>query len=586
MLIVDDSAHSGVSMRKVRNRLAENNITDDTLYFCAIYVREECKNLLDFYFEVVPTPRIFEWNYLNHGIASKSCFDIDGVLCEDPQDWQNDDGEEYIKFIKNAKPLFIPSYTIKAIVTSRLEKYRKETEEWLCAHGVRYEKLYMLDLPSKEERIRQNAHASFKASVYAEINDTTLFIESDPKQAREITELSLKPSICTSTDEFFQPGGEGKKPNVSTHFTRDLTSLEGKKILLCTHELTYTGAPYSLLRICKILLKNRALPEVWSREDGIFRREFMRLNIPVKIISESGLRANRYITEIACFDLAIVNTALSSSFYNAVNKIIPTIWYIREAHNLFTMTDRVSDRCKALLEADELYCVSEYAAEFIRENYCKNVHVVHNCVEDAYSGHHPRSNVIQNEINLAVLGTIQKRKGFDICLDAFESLETEEQAKFHLYFAGKPLEGHEEYWQAIFERVKANPYITYVGEIQNTEERNKFYEKMNAVIVPSRDESCSLVVLEGAMMGKALVVSENVGAKYMVDESTGWIVETENHEALADIFREILINPERLNEMGRAARKKYEETSTMEIYERNIISMIMDKLMISQSAGL
>ena len=100
-------------------------------------------------------------------------------------------------------PLFIPQFKINTIVTSRLEKYRKETESWLKQYNVQYERLIMLDLPTKEDRIRLHAHASYKAHVYKNLEDTSIFIESDSRQAQKIAIISGKTVICASTDEIF-----------------------------------------------------------------------------------------------------------------------------------------------------------------------------------------------------------------------------------------------------------------------------------------------------------------------------------------------------------------------------------------------
>lgn len=62
--------------------------------------------------------------------------DIDGVLCADPTPEENDDGEKYRHFLLNTPPLFIPKVTIGTLVTSRLEKYRPETEAWLQKNHV------------------------------------------------------------------------------------------------------------------------------------------------------------------------------------------------------------------------------------------------------------------------------------------------------------------------------------------------------------------------------------------------------------------------------------------------------------------
>jgi uncharacterized HAD superfamily protein len=64
-------------------------------------------------------------------------------------------GEKYINFLLNS-PLFIPGSKIGTIVTSRLEKYRKETETWLAANNIKYNDLVMLDLPNMEARQRAN----------------------------------------------------------------------------------------------------------------------------------------------------------------------------------------------------------------------------------------------------------------------------------------------------------------------------------------------------------------------------------------------------------------------------------------------
>ena len=130
-------------------------------------------------------------------------YDIDGVLCKDPTDEQNDDGELYKEFLLNADPLYITKYEIGALVTSRLEKYRKETETWMKNHNVHYQKLYMLDLPSKEERIKQNAHTKIKSEIYMQRDDLILFIESSARQAEIIAKTTHKDVICVENGKLY-----------------------------------------------------------------------------------------------------------------------------------------------------------------------------------------------------------------------------------------------------------------------------------------------------------------------------------------------------------------------------------------------
>lgn len=203
VLIVDDSVGDGTEMARVREKLKGFDKKYE-LVFMAVYVTETGKDKVDVYGEICPQPRIFQWNYLYHPYAaSVACYDIDGVLCIDPTEDENDDGEKYRKFLLNAEPLYLTNYKIRALVTSRLEKYRPETEAWLKKHNVQYEELYMLDLPNKEARIKAGAHAPFKAEIYKKLKDTKIFIESSSRQAGEIFRLSGKNVICTENDAFF-----------------------------------------------------------------------------------------------------------------------------------------------------------------------------------------------------------------------------------------------------------------------------------------------------------------------------------------------------------------------------------------------
>lgn len=202
ILVVDDTVNTGLSLGKIKPLLAPLKRKYNIKY-CAVYATNpEVAELVDVALNILPQPRMFQWNYLYHGFMANACFDMDGVLCWDPTDEQNDDGERYVEFIKTANPLFKPNGPIGYIVTSRLEKYRKETEQWLAAHGIKYKKLYMLN-KTAEERRRLGLHASFKASIYKQIKNSNMFIESNPTQAAKIANLSGKPCICCLNDKIY-----------------------------------------------------------------------------------------------------------------------------------------------------------------------------------------------------------------------------------------------------------------------------------------------------------------------------------------------------------------------------------------------
>ena len=203
VLVLDDSVRYGRAMREVRARIEASGCEHEVVYG-AVYVHPDHLDAVDVYAEVLMNPRLFEWNVMHHSHLRKACLDIDGVLCRDPTVDENDDGEQYRTFLCNARPYLIPTVEVGWLVTSRLERYRAETEAWLAAHGVRYRELVMLDHPSGEWRRRLKIHAAFKADVYR-ATGASLFVESSVKQAVEIARLAQREVLCIDTMQMVYP---------------------------------------------------------------------------------------------------------------------------------------------------------------------------------------------------------------------------------------------------------------------------------------------------------------------------------------------------------------------------------------------
>lgn len=203
VLIIDDSIDSGKSLDRTRSVIAD--LYNQKKIYCAVYSTEKASRKVDIFFEIVPQPRIFEWNVMHRPFLEKCCLDIDGVLCFDPTDVENDDGINYINFLRHARALIVPSYRIGHLVTSRLEKYRNETEQWLNTHNVIYNQLHMLDLPDAQTRRQLGCHAAFKAEIFRSLKEAELFIESEANQAIEIAKLSGKTVLCTATQKMYYP---------------------------------------------------------------------------------------------------------------------------------------------------------------------------------------------------------------------------------------------------------------------------------------------------------------------------------------------------------------------------------------------
>jgi len=193
VLVVDDSLLSGRSIQEAA-KLLKNR--PEKIFYGAVYVKPGMQKMVHHYAKTLALPRIFEWNWSHHFWLKATCMDIDGVLCRDPTREENDDGPKYGTFLRTVSPCHIPTVQVNTLVTSRLERYRVDTVTWLEKNGVSYKQLIMHPAATAKERRVAGDHAIRKAAVFRS-SSYKLFIESSERQAKQISELTKKPVLCT-----------------------------------------------------------------------------------------------------------------------------------------------------------------------------------------------------------------------------------------------------------------------------------------------------------------------------------------------------------------------------------------------------
>lgn len=222
VLVVDDTIGAGTQLGIVQRQIGEAELPHKIEYG-AVYTTRESDRLVNYSFAILNQPRIFEWNILGHTMLPQCQFDLDGVICCDPSEQENDDGPLYAKFLREAKPLFVPTREVDAIVTARLEKYRPQTTHWLNVHRVQFRRLVMLDLPDKSTRIKSARHGSYKGQVYGQ-STAKLFIESDMAQASQIAQMTKRPVLCTSNWQLV--GGDARHAFIPEQLERKRLMVE------------------------------------------------------------------------------------------------------------------------------------------------------------------------------------------------------------------------------------------------------------------------------------------------------------------------------------------------------------------------
>lgn len=346
-----------------------------------------------------------------------------------------------------------------------------------------------------------------------------------------------------------------------------------RKILLLSHEMTYTGAPNSLLNMARLLRSKGWTVTVMTLVNGKFSREYLRRGFRVRWFDE-GASAEAHRELASQYDLVVCNTVFCAKTACRLQEYVKTILLIREAEDL----PEILKECRIdegyIRNAENVVCVSEYAARFIEKTYSpRRLRVLHNFLMTP-PFYHPSANKIRGgKVHFLIAATLEKRKGIDVAVKAVKSLPKEISSQLVLDIAGRKPEWSRKFWEKLIPENDSR--FVYHGEV--TLGKKRLFKRANAVLVPSLDESCSLTALEGGMFGKPLIVTENVGAKYLTDGS-GFVVKTGDAGELAKAIKFFVLHKDELNTAGKICYKRFLETSAKDVYYADFLNMVLEVL--------
>ena len=347
--------------------------------------------------------------------------------------------------------------------------------------------------------------------------------------------------------------------------------MKDKKVLLVSHEMSYTGAPRSLLQMAGILREIGYDITVWTLQEGNFEQEFEKDGIAVEIVSFPDIVLDKRILILRQFELIIASTIFCASFATYAKQYAKTILYIMEAQNIPDLIEACGLNVADLIKADYVLCVSEYAKRFIEETYqIDNIRVIHNFVDDSFDMIQKKKREEKKTFDFLISGTVEPRKGQKEAIEAFLLLPKEMRKLARLHLVGAMPEWAKSYQEKL--QIDTAKGVIYHGEITGRDELLQLYNSMDVVIVASMDEACSLVALEAAMLGKAMILTDCVGAKYLVDSSC--LVKAGDCVALSWKMRSLIGDLEKVKSLGERNRRRYLEAGTRIEYKKNILILL------------
>lgn len=167
---------------------------------------------------------------------------------------------------------------------------------------------------------------------------------------------------------------------------------------------------------------------------------------------------------------------------------------------------------------------------------------------------------------IGVFGRVRPDKGSDIFVEAMLRV-LPEFPQFCAVIAGLAQPQHQAFQDQLQQRVRdqgMSDRIRFLGEIA-PDQVGQWYRNVLITVACPRYEPFGLTPLEGMACGCAVVASDTGAFRTIVDEGvTGYVVPTEDVDALAERLRDLMRDPAQAAQMGRHGRERVERLFSVE----------------------
>lgn len=364
----------------------------------------------------------------------------------------------------------------------------------------------------------------------------------------------------------------GLKQKRETFFANGEQKRSNKSLLIVSNELGFHGAPVVVLGMVQCAGKMGYHVTVAASEgDRTFISELNSAGADVVIqewiehASWDNLKWTNEYDRIIVNTLPVINCALTIASHRKVY-----LWLHENPDTYYFMKYWHGSIKKRLMECDlSVFVVSKRADENFRRfiDYDRPTSVLTPYIQDWCMS---EGYIKTSEVIFAVVGPFVERKGQHILLNAIHSLKSQSDARF--LFVGKS--GQSSYATDIFNQISKDKCCEYLGEMVRRD-IGDFYRTIDVVVVPSMEETLSLVAVEAMMMGKVCIVSDHCGVSdYITNGENGFVFSLQDTDALAECIEWCIDHKEECAVIGANARRTYEKHFSINAFERSLESIL------------
>ena len=379
-----------------------------------------------------------------------------------------------------------------------------------------------------------------------------------------------------------------------------------KNILFVSHDANRAGAQILLLRFLRLLKENQNFKfSILLKEGGIIEHEFTEIAETYfwkrpKSFGKRSLLSKLYkritnkdyhkiklleMLKSKNFDLIVSNTIANGDILPILKSSlnVPIKTYVHELEmgiQQYTKPEYFENVKK--ISSSFIAC-----AESVKENLIENyqvdatlIKVLPSLLPESvlnYEANKLSNEKLRNHYNIPLnaflvggMGTVDLRKGVDIFLQVAHKLKSNEEI-FFLWVGGQEKEIDYKNFQIDKNRLELNNII-FQTSVENPLDYMSIFDLF---FVSSREDPYPLVVLEAAMLSKAIVCFNKAGgAKDFVENDCGAVVEYLNVDSVVEKIVELKKNRLILEQMGNFGRKKVLERHNQTIAFQTFVEIL------------
>ena len=357
---------------------------------------------------------------------------------------------------------------------------------------------------------------------------------------------------------------------------------EDRRVLLASHELGLNGAPIALLYMAQSLRRLGWQPVLISPAEGPLLDTLRNESFPVLIcpaLTENDVLARA----VGLFRFVVLNTLVFAPIAAALNgSDTSVLWWLHEAEEIYHY-EFAQGMPTRLFSNIKLYAVSPRGREhLLRHNPGCFAGVLTYAIPDAAEKTvepFPLSSKAKGKHVFTLVGTLEKRKGQDVLLDAVALLREEVAQQCFFVFVGQIFHAD------IGERVCLAASVQedrfqYIPQIP-LEKMSAFYAAVDCLICASRDDPKPITVVEACQLSKFVICSEHAGMAPLLErDRAGFVYGGDDPAALAQCIEQLLSQSAGdAAAMRERARSFYLSNFSIAAFDRRLETEILPELL-------